>query len=158
VLDVAWSLFELRMLRAPATDPNVLWTDITSHYLHIVPHPELSWWMLRVQLVDAPGYMVNYGLGAVLTADMRQHIRESLGPFDTGDSRWYSWLQEHLLRYGSEVDTRSSSGKLFRTPRFSATPLDPDPPPGSHAQLGETGLASTPLCSPCPLWLSLVTT
>jgi hypothetical protein len=106
ILDVAWSLFELRMLRAPATDPNILWTEITNHYLHIIPHPELSWWALRVQLADAPGYMVNYGFGAVLTADMRQHIREALGPFDTGDPRWYGWLGEHLLQYGSERDTR----------------------------------------------------
>jgi hypothetical protein len=107
VLDVAWSLFELRMLRAPGTDPNALWSEITNHYLHIVPHPELSWWVLREQLVDTPGYMVNYGLGAVLTAEMRQHIREALGPFDTGDPRWYSWLEEHLLRYGSERDSRT---------------------------------------------------
>lgn len=107
VLDVAWSLFELRMLRAPATDPNLLWSAITSRYLHIVPHPELSWWVLREQLVDSPGYMVNYGLGAVLTADMRQRIRETLGPFDTGDPRWYPWLGERLLRYGSERDSRT---------------------------------------------------
>jgi hypothetical protein len=107
VLDVAWSLFELRMLRAPASDPNILWTEITNRYFHIVPHPELSWWVLREQLVDTPGYMMNYGLGAVLTAEMRQHIREALGPFDTGDSRWYGWLQEHLLRYGSERDSRT---------------------------------------------------
>jgi hypothetical protein len=107
VLDVAWSLFELRMLRDPSTDPNLLWSEITSHYLHIIPHPELSWWALRVQLVDSPGYMVNYGLGAVLTADMRQHIRQALGPFDTGDPRWYGWLGEHLLQYGSERDTRT---------------------------------------------------
>jgi hypothetical protein len=106
VLDVAWSLFELRMLRAPGTDPNVLWSEITSRYLHIVPHPELSWWVLREQLVDIPGYMMNYGLGAVLTAEMRQHIREGLGSFDTGDPRWYGWLQEHLLQYGSERDSR----------------------------------------------------
>jgi hypothetical protein len=107
VLDVAWALFELRMLRAPATDPNVLWSEITSRYLHVVPHPELSWWAVREQLVDIPGYMVNYGLGAVLTADMRQHIRETLGPFETGDPRWYPWLGEHLLRFGSERDSRT---------------------------------------------------
>jgi hypothetical protein len=107
ILDVAWSLFELRMLKAPATDPNALWTEITNHYLHIVPHPELSWWALRVQLADAPGYMVNYGFGAVLTAEMRQHIREALGPFDTGDPRWYAWLGEHLLQYGSERDAHT---------------------------------------------------
>jgi hypothetical protein len=107
VLDVAWSLFELRMFRAPQTDPNALWTEITSRYLHIVPHPELSWWAVRVQLADLPGYMVNYGFGAILTAEMRKRISESLGAFDTGDSRWYGWLSDRLLRYGSERDTRT---------------------------------------------------
>jgi hypothetical protein len=107
VLDVAWALFELRMFRAPLTDPNALWTEITSRYLHIVPHPELSWWAVRVQLADLPGYMVNYGLGAILTAEMRQHISEALGAFDTGNPRWYGWVSEHLLRYGSERDTRT---------------------------------------------------
>ena len=107
MLDVAWSLFELRMLSAPTTDPNALWTEITSRYLHIVPHPEFSWWAVRVQLADLPGYMVNYGFGAILTAEMRDHISAALGPFDAGDSHWYGWLSEQLLRYGSERDTRT---------------------------------------------------
>ena len=107
VLDVAWSLFEVRMFHAPQSDPNAIWTEITSHYLHIVPHPEFSWWAVRVQLADLPGYMVNYGLGAILTAEMRRHIAEELGAFDTGDSGWYGWLSEHLLRFGSERDTRT---------------------------------------------------
>ena len=77
------------MLREPTQDPNVVWTEITSRYLHVKPHPELSWWLVRVQLVDAPGYMVNYGLGAVVTADLRQRIAEQLGPFTTGDERWF---------------------------------------------------------------------
>jgi Zn-dependent M32 family carboxypeptidase len=72
-----------------------------------VPHPELSWWAVRVQLADLPGYMVNYGLGAVLTAEMRRHISESLGACDTGNPRWYGWVSEQLLRYGSERDTRT---------------------------------------------------
>jgi Zn-dependent M32 family carboxypeptidase len=95
------------MFRAPLTDPNALWTEITSRYLHIVPHTELSWWAVRVQLADLPGYMVNYGLGAILTAEMRQHISKVRGAFDTGDSRWYGWLSQHLLRHGSERDTRT---------------------------------------------------
>jgi hypothetical protein len=107
MLDVAWSLFELRMFRTPTADPNALWTEITSRYLHIVPHAELSWWAVRVQLADLPGYMVNYGLGAILTAEMRQHISKALGAFDTGDPRWYGWLSQRLLRYGSERDTRT---------------------------------------------------
>jgi Zn-dependent M32 family carboxypeptidase len=89
------------------TDPNALWTEITSRYLHIVPHPEFSWRAVRVQLADLPGYMVNYGFGAILTAEVREHISEALGAFDAGDSRWYGWLSEHLLRYGSERDTRT---------------------------------------------------
>src|SRR5262249_6209552 len=42
-----------------------------------------------------------------LVVRQRQHISEALGAFDTGDSRWYGWLSEQLLRYGSERDTRT---------------------------------------------------
>ena len=69
------------MLHDPSADPNAVWTEITSRYLNVVPHPELSWWALRVQLVRWPGYMINYGLGAVLTADIRQRIAEGDRPF-----------------------------------------------------------------------------
>jgi len=105
MLDLAWALFEIRMLHNPVADPNAVWTEITSRYLHIVPHPELAWWAVRVQLVDAPGYMVNYGLGAVITADIRQRIQESLGPFATGNPQWYQWISEHVLRQGMEHET-----------------------------------------------------
>ena len=105
MLDVAWALFELRMLRDPGGDPNAVWTDITQRYLHVKPHPELAWWAVRVQLVDTPGYMVNYGLGAVLTADMRKRIVEQLGSFTTGDARWFDWLASHLLKSGMERET-----------------------------------------------------
>ncbi|MGH8263757.1 MAG: hypothetical protein ACRET4_09775, partial [Steroidobacteraceae bacterium] len=94
-----------RMLHDPKADPNAVWTDITHRYLHIVPHSELSWWAVRVQLVDLPGYMVNYGLGSVLTADIRERVRHEIGSFDTGNPRWYPWLTAHLLRFGSERDT-----------------------------------------------------
>ena len=105
MLDVAWALFELRMLRGPAQDPNAVWTEITSRYLHVIPHPELSWWAVRVQLVNSPGYMVNYGLGAVVTADLRQRIATQLGPFATGDERWFGWLSQHLLSSGQTHET-----------------------------------------------------
>ena len=120
VLDAAWSLFEIRMLRNPAADPNALWIGITNRYLHIVPHPEWSWWAMRVQLVESPGYMINYGIGAVLTADIRQHIQESLGPFETGNPRWYGWVSEHLLHYGLERET----AELLR--EFLGRPVSPD--------------------------------
>jgi hypothetical protein len=105
MLDVAWGVFELRMLDNPAGDPNLVWTDITSRYLNVVPHPELAWWALRVQLVRWPGYMINYGLGAVVTADIRQRIREAIGEFDTGNPDWYRWTSAHLLRFGSAIET-----------------------------------------------------
>jgi hypothetical protein len=138
MLDVAWSVFELRMFRTPTTDPNALWTEITSRYLHIVPHPELSWWAVRVQLADLPGYMVNYGLGAILTAEMRQHISTALGAFDTGDPRWYGWLSQHLLRYGSERDTRALMQDFLGHPVSPAAflaqirRLKPTSPPAVH--------------------------
>jgi hypothetical protein len=120
VLDAAWSLFELRMFKNPAADPNELWTEITTTYLNIVPHPELSWWALRVQLARWPGYMINYGLGAVVTADIRERTRAAIGAFDTGNARWYSWTCAHLLRFGSSVDTQ----QLLR--RFLGRPVSPD--------------------------------
>jgi len=120
LLDVAWGLFELRMLEDPARDPNLVWTDITSRYLNIVPHPELSWWALRVQLVRWPGYMINYGLGAVLTADIRQRIRDGIGPFDEGNPQWYSWTSARLLQFGSSVET----AQLLR--RFLGRPVSPE--------------------------------
>jgi hypothetical protein len=105
MLDVAWALFECRMLREAAADPNAVWTAITSRYLHITPHPELAWWAVRVQLVDKPGYMVNYGLGAIITADLRQRISSQLGPFDSGEPRWFGWLADNLLKSGEEQPT-----------------------------------------------------
>ncbi|MCJ7452130.1 MAG: hypothetical protein MUO39_06585, partial [Steroidobacteraceae bacterium] len=116
MLDVAWALFELRMLRDPAGDPNLLWTEITSRYLHVVPHPEVPWWAMRVQLASDPGYMVNYGLGAMLTAEMRQRIAEVAGPFDTGNPGWYEWVAGRLLRYGSERDAQSLMNDLLGRP------------------------------------------
>ncbi|MFZ2508617.1 MAG: hypothetical protein WAW79_09125, partial [Steroidobacteraceae bacterium] len=110
VLDVAWSLFEIRMLRDPAGDPNAVWTDITSRYLRIIPHPELPWWAMRVQLASRPGYMVNYGLGAVLTAEIREQTQKAIGPFDTGNAAWYGWTSEQLLAFGSEY---GSSGLML---------------------------------------------
>jgi len=120
MLDVAWALFELRMLRDPASDPNALWTEITSRYLHIVPHPELPWWAVRVQLVSSPGYMVNYGLGAVLTADLRERIAAQLGGFETGDPRWYGWITPRLLQFGTARDTAA----VLRD--FLGRPVSPD--------------------------------
>ncbi len=121
MLDVAWSLFELRLLRDPAADPNAVWTDITHRYLRITPHPEWPWWAMRVQLAGNPGYMVNYGLGAVLTAAMRERVAGAIGPFDAGNATWYPWVSERLLRFGSERETRALLANL------PGGPVSPDP-------------------------------
>ena len=107
VLDIAWSLFEVRMHRDPDADPNAVWADITSHYLHIAPHPELSWWAMRGQLVDEPGYMANYAIGAIIIADLRARVRELHGPFTTGDSTWYAFMTEHIYRFGLARPSRA---------------------------------------------------
>jgi hypothetical protein len=120
MLDVAWALFDARMLRDPQGDPNQVWTDITQRYLHVKPHPELAWWAVRVQLVHKPGYMVNYGLGSVITADIRQRIAQQLGPFAAGDPRWYGWLSAHLLASGEEHPT----AQLLR--QFLGRPVSPE--------------------------------
>lgn len=124
MLDVAWSLFELRMLRDPGTDPNALWTSITHEYLRIVPHPEVPWWAMRVQLAGNPGYMVNYGLGAVLTAEMRAATQAAIGPFDADNPQWYAWLSERLLQYGSSRDTRRLMQELLGRPVTPAALLE----------------------------------
>jgi hypothetical protein len=60
--------------------------------------------------------MVNYGLGAMLTAEMRERTAEIAGPFDTGNPGWYAWVSERLLRYGSERDGRSLMQDLLGRP------------------------------------------
>jgi hypothetical protein len=106
VLDVAWALFELQMQRDTAADPNQVWTGLTRDYLRIRPHPELSWWAMRGQLIDAPGYMMNYAAGAILIAAIRARTRELHGSFTPGDSTWYRWLAPRLYRFGLERPTR----------------------------------------------------
>jgi hypothetical protein len=102
VMDVAWALFEVRLHRDPTADPNAVWTELTHRYLGIAPHPELSWWAMRGQLVDGPGYMMNYAAGAVIVADVRARARALRGPFTHADASWYPWLSERLYRYGLE--------------------------------------------------------
>jgi hypothetical protein len=120
VLDVCWALFEMRMHRDPSADPNRVWSDLTSRYLHIVPHPELSWWGMRGQLVDAPGYMSNYAIGAVIIADIRERIQEARGDFARGDPGWYAWMAPRLYVFGRSRGTREVLA------RFLGRPLSPD--------------------------------
>jgi Zn-dependent M32 family carboxypeptidase len=71
---------------------------------------------MRVQVVDSPGYMVNYGLGAVLTAEMREQTAKAIGPFDAGNDKWYEWQSRNLLQFGSERDTLTLLQALLGRP------------------------------------------
>jgi hypothetical protein len=101
-MDAAWALFEIRLHADPSLRPNDVWTDLTGTFLGIVPHPEWSWWAFRGQLVEAPGYMANYPIGAILAADLRAAIRAARGDWIDGDPGWYAWVSERLLRFGLE--------------------------------------------------------
>ena len=106
VLGIALALFEVRMYRDPTQDPNRVWADLTSRYLRIKPHPELSWWAMRGQLIDVPGYLVNYALGAFIAADLRTRIKALHGDFTLGDTTWYGFVRERIYRFGVERSSR----------------------------------------------------
>jgi Zn-dependent M32 family carboxypeptidase len=63
--------------------------------------------------------MVNYGLGAVVTADLRERIATQLGPFATGHERWFEWLSQRLLSSGQTHETAT----LLR--EFLGRPVSP---------------------------------
>jgi len=71
-----------------------------------VPHPELSWWAMRGQLIDAPSYLLNYAIGAFVTADLRDRIRTVHGDFTLGDSTWYGFVTDRIYRFGLERSSR----------------------------------------------------
>ena len=116
VLDMAWALFEIRMFRAPGQDPNQVWSDITGRYLQIRPHPEWSWWAMRGQLIDGPGYMLNYALGAILTAQLRARIVEDRGAWLAGDPGWYPMVRDRLFRFGRARPTADVVREFLEAP------------------------------------------
>ena len=116
MLDIAWALFEIRMHRAPTDDPNVVWTAITSRYLHIKPHVERSWWAMRAQLFDGPGYMLNYALGAFLVADVRETLRMRHGDWTSGDTAWYARMRDNFYRFGTSVPARDVVTRFLGRP------------------------------------------
>jgi hypothetical protein len=124
VMDMAWALLEIRVHRTPDADPNAIWADITSRYLHIRPHPEWSWWAMRGQLIDSPGYLVNYALGAFLVADMRARVATSWGPFTAADSSMYPRLAETIYRFGLERPSRRVLEEFLGRPARPEALLD----------------------------------
>ncbi len=117
VMDTAWALFEVRLNRQPERDPNEVWTEITSEYFRIKPHPELAWWAVRGQLIDAPGYMMNYAAGAILVADLRAQVKKMRGRgYTEGDPDWYNWVTGSLYRYGLERTSKNVIEGLLGRP------------------------------------------
>ncbi len=115
-MDAAWALFEIRMLDDPGRRPNEVWTDLTGTWLGIAPHPEWSWWAIRGQLVQEPGYMANYAIGAVLAAAMRAAISAARGDWAGGDLGWYPWLRGRILRFGRERSAGDAVAQMLGHP------------------------------------------
>jgi hypothetical protein len=100
LLDACWALFEIELYRSPGRRPNDVWAEVVADGLGIEPHPEWSWWAVRGQLIDSPGYLANYPLAAIAAAALRARIRELRGDWSTGDPGWYAFVSERLLRFG----------------------------------------------------------
>ena len=64
--------------------------------------------------------MVNYGLGAIVTADLRARLRELRGDWLTGDPGWYAAVSEAIYRWGSEREP----GDVLEA--FLGRPVGPD--------------------------------
>jgi hypothetical protein len=101
MLDVCWALFELELYREPDQRPNDIWTRITTDGLGIEPHPEWSWWAMRGQLIDSPGYLANYALSAVIAAALRARLLELRGPWWDGDPDWFPFVAGRLFQPGA---------------------------------------------------------
>ena len=62
---------------------------------------------MRGQLVDSPGYLLNYALGAFLVTELRARITARRGPQAWRDPRLYAWLAESLYHDGMAVPSRT---------------------------------------------------
>jgi hypothetical protein len=122
MLDIAWALFELELHRNPTRRPNDVWTELTAEYLGIEPHPEWSWWAMRGQLVDEPGYMANYALSAIIATAVRTRTREIRGDWLAGDPGWYATMKAGLFAAGASR-TPAELLDAFLGSRLTAEPL-----------------------------------
>ena len=79
---------------------------------------------MRGQLIDSPGYMMNYAVGAMLSAAIRARTRELHGTTTAGDSTWYRWIAPRLFRFGLERPTREVLGDFLGGPVTPAPLLE----------------------------------
>jgi hypothetical protein len=122
MLDVCWALFEIELHRHPERRPNDVWSELTHEGLGVVPHPEWSWWAVRGQLIDAPGYLANYALSAIVAAAVRARIHEVRGPWWDGDPGWFAWMSEALFAPGASRSPADLLRDLLGGP-LNAEPL-----------------------------------
>ena len=122
MLDVCWALFEIELHRHPERRPNDVWTEVTTDGLGIVPHPEWSWWAIRGQLIDGPGYLANYALSAIMAAAVRERIAAVRGPWFEGDPGWYRFVSDALFVTGASRTPADLLGAFLGGP-LTAGPL-----------------------------------
>jgi oligoendopeptidase F len=137
MLDICWALFEIELHRRPDRRPNDVWTEITADGLGIEPHPEWSWWAIRGQLINGPGYMTNYALAALIAAAVRARIREVRGPWWEGDPGWYRFVADALLAAGAS----RTPADLLET--FLGGPLTAEPLLADLRQTNQTGMSTS---------------
>jgi hypothetical protein len=118
--DAWWTLFELELHRHPDRNPNEVWAEIAERDMGVVGHAEKAWWAHRGQLIDGPGYLANYPLGAFVVAAVRARIRQVRGDWSTGDPGWYPYVADGLLRFGGS----RTPGAILAD--FLGGPLTPD--------------------------------
>ncbi len=116
LLEACWSLFEIELHRSPGRRPNDVWSAIVADELGIEPHPEWSWWAVRGQLIDGPGYLANYVLSAITAAAVRSAIRGRRGDWSAGDPGWYADVSARLLRFGAEREPAALIADLLGGP------------------------------------------
>jgi hypothetical protein len=121
MLDICWALFEIELHRHPGRRPNDVWTEVTADGLGLEPHPEWSWWAVRGQLIDLPGYLANYALSAIMAAAVRARILSVRGPWFEGDPGWYRFVADALFVPGAS----RTPAELLET--FLGGPLTAEP-------------------------------
>ncbi len=124
LLDACWALFEIELHRSPGRRPNQVWAEVVADGLGIEPHPEWSWWAVRGQLIDGPGYLANYVLAAIAAAALRARIRGLHGEWSTGDAGWYAFVSDRLLRFGGSRAPADLIGELLGGPLTVQPVLD----------------------------------
>ena len=122
MLDVCWALFEIVIHQQPDRRPNDVWSEIAHDGLGVLPHPEWSWWAVRGQLIESPGYMANYALSAIVAAAVRGRLLELRGPWWDGDPGWYGFLVERLFGPGASRSPADLLRDLLGGP-LTAEPL-----------------------------------